>query len=220
MSFPTPTNGIGVPLVVTLTGTGLVKLASQLAKQTTSQNTAPSGTQFAAWFGGSFPGGADFDAVPGAGTGAAGATSGGIQYGLTLSLSAAGGFASTCQLTVVASDTQGNTESATPVYVSYADPTSTANVGLGGNANWRPSTASTGFPLPTNFNGQCASVSGSGLITAISVGQAIIEVQVPFAGNTLANMGSPAPSSPTGGDSQDPVVRQDVYAQIVVQVVP
>lgn len=202
MPFPTPTNGIGVPLVVTLTGTGLVKLASQLAKSTTSQNTAPSGTQFAAWFGGSFPGGADFDATPGAGTGAAGATSGGKQYGLTLSLSAAGGFASTCQLTVVASDTQGNTESATPVYVSFADPTFTG---------FNPKTASTGFPIPTNSNGQVASVSGSGLITALNVGQAIIEVQVPFAGNTLTNM---------SGDSQDPVARQEVFAQVVVEVVP
>lgn len=206
MSFPTPTNGIGVPLVVTVTGSGLVKLGSQLAKSTTTQNTG-SGSQFAAWFSGSTPGGADFSATPGAGTGAAGATPGGNQYGLTLSLSATGGFATTCQLSLVASDTQGNTESATGTYLCYNDPAFTG---------FNPKTASTGFPVPTHTDGRVASVSLSGgLITALAVGQAIVEIQVPFAGNTEGSF-----AAINSGDSVGSEVRQMDYAQIVVQVVP
>ena len=228
MTFPTPTNGINSALAVNLSGTNLIQLGTQVVNSKTSQNTAPSGTQFNAWFSGSFPGGADYAALPGAGTGAAGATDGTQQYGLTLSLSGktVNGvvLASTCQLTTTILDTQDNTVaqgSLNPVFVSYADPTSTTNVGSGGNANWKPSTASTGFPLPTNFNGQCASVSSTGLITAISVGQALIEVQYPFASNTLANMGAAGfGGSLAGGDSQDPVARQEIYAQVLVQVIP
>lgn len=222
MSFPSPTSGLATACAVTLTGTGLVKLGSQLVNQSSAQNTAPSGVQFKAWFdAASFPGGASFDAVSGVGGAGTGPTSGGKQYGLTLSLSATGGFATTCQLTVQATDVVGAATASTGVnYVSFADPVSSANVGAGGNANWRPSTASTGFPLPTNSNGQIASVSGSGLITALAVGQAIIEVQVPFALNTIPNMGSPAPASPTGGASNDPQVHDKVFSQVVVQVVP
>jgi hypothetical protein len=206
MSIPTPTNGQGTALVVTVSGTNVIRLGSQLIPAVASQT--PAAIALPAWFGAGNSLAGSFAARPGVvdangNTLPAGSTSGANQYGLTLSLSASGGFAATCQLTVQAYDEEGNTESDTGVnYVSYADPEFTG---------FSPSTASTGFPLPTNFDGSAADVSSTGLITAEAVGQAIIEVQVPFALNTLANM---------AGDSQDPMVRQMVYAQIVVQVIP
>lgn len=204
MSFPSPTSGLGTAAVVTCSGTGLVKLGSQLSQaDSAAQATAPSGVQFNAWFdAGSFPGGAYFAASSGVGATGTAPTAGGNQYGLTLSLSAAGGFASTCQLTVQATDVAGKAVADTGVeYVSYANPT---------GAFFNPKTASTGFPVPTHTNGSVASVSGSGLITAIAVGQAVIEVQVPFALNTIGTM-SVGPQT---------VVQEAVYAQIVVQVIP
>ena len=210
MSIPTPTNGINAAVAVSLAGTNLVQLGTPVVNSKTSQNTAPSGTQFAAWFSGGFPGGASFDAVPGAGTGAAGATDGTQQYGLTLSLSSKtlNGvvLSNSCVLTTTILDNQDNTQSQgtlSPLLVSYASPTASSN------SNWNPKTASTGFPVPTNSNGQVVTVSGS-TITAVSVGQAVIDVQFPFDSNTMTNM---------SGDSQDPVIRQAIYAQILVQVI-
>ncbi len=204
MSFPSPTSGLGTAAVVTVSGTGLVKLGSQLNQaDSTAQSAAPSGVQFNAWFdAGSFPGGRAFAASSGVGATGTAPTAGGNQYGLTLSLSAAGGFASTCQLTVQATDVAGKAVADTGVeYISYNDPTFTG---------FNPKTASTGFPVPTNNSGVVASVSGSGLITAIGVGQAIVEVQVPFALNTLTAQ----------TESYGTVAANSVYAQVVVQVVP
>jgi hypothetical protein len=184
----------------------LVKLGSQLNQaDSTAQAAAPSGVQFNSWFdAGSFPGGRYFSASSGVGATGTAPTAGGNQYGLTLSVSAAGGFASTCQLTVQATDVAGKAVADTGVeYISYADPTF---------SGFNPSVASatSGFPVPTRSNGVVASVSGSGLITAIGVGQAIIEVQVPFALNTIA----------TQSESYGTVAQEFTYAQIVVQVIP
>jgi hypothetical protein len=207
MPIPTPTNGISSALAVSLSGTGLVQLGTQVQNSQTTQNVAAPGTNFAAWFSGAGIPGRSFAAVPGAGTGAAGATDGTAQYGLTLSLGSKGGFNPTCAVTTTILDTQDSTiaqGSLTPVFVSYASPSAVSN------SNCNPKTAATGFPVPTNSNGQVVTISGS-TITAVSVGQAVIDVQFPFASNTLTNM---------SGDSQDPVVRQNIFAQITVQVVP
>lgn len=207
MPIPTPTNGISAGVCVSLTGTNLFQLGSQVQGSTTTQNSAAPGTNYAAWFSAAGIQGRSFAATPGAGTGAAGAIDGSAFYGLTLSLTSKGGFNPTCALTTTITDTQNNTVaqgSLSPVLVSYASPT------VASNSHWNPSTANTGFPVPTNSNGQVVTVSGS-TITAVSVGQAVIDVQFPFANNTLTNM---------SGDSQDPVVRQNIFATIVVQVVP
>ena len=207
MPFPTPTNGISSALSVSLSGTGLVQLGTQVQNSQTTQNAAAPGTNFAAWFSAAGIPGRSFAAIPGAGTGAAGAVDGTQVYGVTLSVGSKGGFNPTVALTTTILDTQDNTiaqGSLTPLLVSYASPT------VASNSHWNPSTASTGFPVPTNSNGQVVTVSGS-TITAVSPGQAVIDVQFPFASNTLSNM---------SGDSQDPVIRQNIFAQIIVQVIP
>lgn len=212
MPIPTPTNGVGAALAVSLTGTNLIQLGTQVQGSVTTQNAAAPGTNFPAWFSGAGIPGRSFAAVPGAGqgsvgTGAAGATDGSQQYAVTLSLTSKGGFNPTIALTTTIVDTQNNTiaqGALPPVIVSFASPTTVSN------SHWNPSTANTGFPIPTNSNGQVVTISGS-TITAVGVGQAYVEVEYPFASNTLTNM---------SGDSQDPVVRQNVRANVLVQVIP
>ena len=173
--FPNPTTDVNVANQIQLAGTGLVKLGSQVVAATSPQNTAPSGVQFKPWFGNSFPGGANFAAVPGNTTSPAGSVDGNPQYGLTLSLSATGGFASTCQLTPTVYDDLGNVQSQTQTvtYKSLNGPT---------GPFFNPSPlGNTGYPV-TDYTGagKVASVSSSGLITALAKGQAVIEVSYPY----------------------------------------
>ena len=121
------------------------------------------------------------------------------QYALSLSLSSANGLYSSCSLTAVIKDVADATvaQSQVPVYKSYNDPAA------GSPAWYRPSRGNAG---PETYNDNVASVSQSGVITAIAKGQAIIEVQYPVFSNTLGD------SSQTG----DPDMM--IYCQIVVTV--
>jgi len=143
----------------------------------------------------------------GQGTGAIPSTNHPVaQYALTLSLASKTisgvAYASTCQLTTTIKDVANTTFTGanSPVYKSYAYPS---------GAWYSPSvfTPPSGSPA---YNGQIASVSGSGLITGLHVGQCIIEVQF----STFDDVQNPATNTNTG----DP--WQMIYAQIVVNVVP
>jgi hypothetical protein len=121
------------------------------------------------------------------------------QYSLQLSLSSAGSLSNTCQLTTVIKDVANTTQSQTqsPVYKSYNDPAA-------GSPSWyRPSRGTAG---PETYNDNVASVSSTGLVTAIAKGQAIIEVQYPVFSNTLGDQ----------ANSGDPVMM--IYAQVIVVV--
>lgn len=117
------------------------------------------------------------------------------QYSLQLSLSSKGGLSNTCQLSTVIKDVANTTvsQSQSPVYKSYNYP-------LAGSPAWYNPKRQAGY------NDNVASVTSGGLITAVAVGQAIIEVQYPFAANTLGTF------SQTGNP------QEAIYAQIVVQV--
>lgn len=95
----------------------------------------------------------------------------------------------TCQLTASLVDVNNTAYSPVGsfVYKSYNNFTATESAFAG-------------------YSGKIASVSGSGLITALSPGQAIIEVQFPTFDNTLGN------DANTGNPDEM------VYAQIIVQV--
>jgi hypothetical protein len=136
-----------------------------------------------------------------------GASSSGVlpnaQYGLILSLSSAGGKSNTCQLTASAVDAKNNAYSTVGsfVYKSYNNPSN-------GSPSWyKPSRGSSTGNSVSNYNDNVASVSSSGLITAIAVGQAIIEVQFPTFDNTIGN------DANTGNPDEM------IYAQIVVEVI-
>jgi hypothetical protein len=151
-----PTDGLGVAAIVTLSGTGITKVGSQVALS-------------------------------------AGTTPGGTQYALSMNVGGSPN-AATCQLTVVLVDVKGNTysPSGTVVYKSYNDPTGA-------------------FYKPSNFGSYSAlvaSVSGSGLITALNPGQAIISVQFP----TFDNVQSPETDADTGNP------KDMIYSQIIVTV--
>jgi hypothetical protein len=111
-------------------------------------------------------------------------------------------YAATCQLTTTIKDVAGTTFTGTnsPVYKSYADP-----VGAWYNPSNVPAPA--GAPA---YSGLIASVSGSGLITGLHVGQCIVEVQY----STFDDVQNPATNTGTG----NPWAM--IYAQIVVNVVP
>jgi hypothetical protein len=132
------------------------------------------------------------------------------NYKLTLSLTAAGGHAITCQLTAAMVDAADTAYSpvGSAVYVSYNDP---AVDGDGDTAAWFN---------PSNFAGydaSVASVSSSGLITALALGEAIIEVQFPTFDNTLGNSASGAVD---GGSPMQQNPINMIYTQIVVSVIP
>lgn len=117
------------------------------------------------------------------------------QYALTLSLAGT----ATCQLTTVIKDVANTTISqvGTPVYKSYNNPAA------GSPAWYHPSPAT----IASNaYNANVASVSSSGLITAIAKGQAIIEVQFPVFDNTLGT------DTPTGNP------KEMIFVQIIVTV--
>jgi hypothetical protein len=188
-----PTDGLGSACYVQVTGTNITNCASgglTVATEATANDTR---------------------GLNGQGYGAVASTNHPVaQYALTLSLSGAtyGGtvYASTCQLTTVLKDVANTTYSGrvgSPVYKSYNDP-------LAGNPAWyRPSRGTAG---PETYNDNVASVSSTGLITAIAKGQAIIEVQFPTFDFTQAS-NDPEPAQASG----DPVMM--IYCQIVVSVV-
>jgi hypothetical protein len=147
--------------------------------------------------------------VGGTGQGAGAIPSGVLpvaQYALTLSLASKTingvAYHNTCQLTTVIKDAVNATFTGTnsPVYKSYADP-------VGAFYNPSPFVPPAGSPA---YNGIIASVSGSGLITGLAVGQCTIEVQF----STFDDVQTPATNTGTG----NPWAM--IYAQINVNVVP
>lgn len=179
-----PTDGLDVAAYVHVTGTGITNTSGGANKtQGSSASTNPYGGQGI-----------------GAGTSASG-TKPVAQYALQLSLAAAGGLAATCQLTVVLKDvinaTYSTSNTANIKYKSYNNPDA-------GTPTWYN---------PDNYGSytaDIASVSSSGLITALAVGQAIIEVQFP----TFDDVMTPQTDSNTG----NPTMM--ISCQIIVTVKP
>jgi hypothetical protein len=183
-----PTDGLNVAAYVQVTGTNITNPAN--GGLTVATEATPNDTR----------------GLNGEGYGAVASTNHPVaQYALTLSLSGAtyGGtvYADTCQLTTVLKDVANTTYTpvGSPVYKSYNDPAA------GAPAWYRPSAFA-------GYNGSVASVSSTGLITGLALGQAVIEVQFPTLDFASA-AADPEPSQASG----DPV--QMIYAQIVVTVV-
>ena len=190
-----PTDGLNVAAYVQVTGTNITNCAGgglTIATEATANDTTGlNGQGYGAVASSSKPVGAV------------------AQYALRLSLSGKtiGGtvYASTCQLNTVLKDVHNAayTGIQSPTYKSYNDP-------LAGNPAWyRPSNGQAG---PETYNPNVASVSSAGLITAIAVGQAIIEVQYPTFDFVQSSL-DPEPTKQSG----DPVMM--IYCQIVVTVV-
>lgn len=140
--------------------------------------------------------------LPGQGNGA---SSSGVlpnaQYSLLLNVSGSPN-PSTCQLTATAVDAKNNAYSTVNsfVYKSYNYP-------LAGSPAWyNPKRGSSTGNSVSNYNDNVASVSSSGLITAVAPGQAIIEIEFPVFDNTLGNQ-------PNTGNPYEMI-----YAQVIVQV--
>ena len=130
----------------------------------------------------------------------AGTTTGGHQYALSLNVGGTPNPA-TCQLTVTLVDVKGNTYSAlvnAVTYKSYNDPV---------GAFYNPSLIVLNNTSP-KYSALVASVSASGLITALNPGQAIIEVQFPC----FDEVQSPETDSDTGNP------KDMIYSQIICTV--
>jgi hypothetical protein len=191
-----PTDGLGVAAYVQVTGTNITNCSGGgLTPATESTANDSRGLN-----------GQGYGAVAGVRATPPGTSYPNAQYTLQLSLGSKtyGGVAyfSTCQLTTVLKDVANVTYSpaGSPTYKSYNDPDA-------GSPSWFRPSVFAGYS-----DGSVASVSSSGLITALAVGQAIIEVQFPtfdFAGSAL----DPEPSQASG----DPVMM--IYCQIIVNVV-
>jgi hypothetical protein len=113
------------------------------------------------------------------------------------------GYAATCQLTATAVDVKNNAYTTVNsfVYKSYNDPAA-------GSPAWynpKPGTSG-GITGNTTYNANVASVSSSGLITALNPGTAIIEVQFPVFDNDIGDQ------SNTGNPNEM------IYSQIIVTV--
>jgi hypothetical protein len=125
----------------------------------------------------------------------AGTTPGGHQYAVTLSLA----NSATTTLTEVLTDVKGNTYTrvGAAVYKSYNDPAFTG---------YNPSNAISGNGLLANqvaYSALVASVgASSGVITALHVGQAIVEAQFPTF------------------DSTTGIATGFIYSQVIVTVTP
>lgn len=188
----TPTDGKGVAAYVQVTGTNITNCAS--GGTTVATEATPNDTR----------------GLNGQGYGAVASTNHPVaQYALTLSLASKtyGGtvYSNTCQLTTVLKDVTNTTYTpvGSPVYKSYNDP-------LASSPAWyRPSRGTAG---PETYNENVASVSSSGLITAIAAGSAVIEVQFPTF-DFVAASNDPEPTQASG----DPVMM--IYCQILVSVV-
>lgn len=183
-----PTDGLGVAAYVQVTGTGITNRAG---------GGLTTGTEMT---GAGYPNGQGIGGVASTNHPVA-------QYALSLSVSASGGLAATCQLTTVLKDvantTYSTSNSGNTVYKSYNNPAA-------GSPSWyRPSPGTTGGTTGnTTYNASVASVSSTGLITALFPGQAIIEVQFP----TFDNVMTPEDDATTGNPTQM------IYAQIVCTV--
>ena len=182
-----PTDGLGVAAYVQVTGTNLSNRAN--GGLTVATEATPN----------------DTTGLNGQGIGAVASTNRpGAQYELVLSLSGAtiGGtvYASTCQLTTVLKDVANVTYSpvGSPVYRSESNPSA-------GSPAWYK---------PSNFAGytpDVASVSSSGLITALAKGQANIEILFPTFDNTESAQGEPFENVTDPNDM--------IYARVLVNVV-
>jgi hypothetical protein len=153
----------------------------------------------------------------GQGIGATASSSGGsdftvAQYALTLSLSSSGGFSNSEALTAALVDAQNNAYAATQDFVwrSLNNPSA-------GSPSWyRPSPGTSGGA--NSYDADVASVVASntedsvGTVTAISLGQAIIEVFYPTFDFASASV-DPEPSQAYG----NPVMG--IYAQVIVTVI-
>ncbi len=182
-----PTDGLGVAAFVQLTGTGLTNPSGGALTVSGEQGTN------------------------GQGIGAVASTNHPVaQYALTLSVSGTSPNAATSQLTVVLKDVANTTYTpvGSPVYVSYNNPSIDGDGDVPAWLNL------------SNFAGyspDVASVSSSGLITALHVGQAIIEVQFPFSDNTLGNG---ATGATDGGSPMQQNPTMMIFNQVIVTVVP
>jgi hypothetical protein len=182
-----PTDGLAVAAYVQVTGTNVVNNSGGVGS---SQGTT------------GFPLGQGIGAAPSTKHPQA-------EYELTLSLASKTingvAYSNTCQLTTVIKDVANTTYTpriGSPVYHSYGNPV---------GAWYNPSNGISGNGLLANqvaYSALTASVSGSGLVTALHVGQTIIGVQFPVFDNTLGNestMGNP---------------QEMVYVKIVCNVIP
>jgi len=190
----TPTDGFNVAAYVQVTGTNVV---NNSGGSSATQGTA------------GFPLGQGIGAAPSSKHPVA-------QYELTLSLSSALAgptgytvqYYNTCQLTTVLKDVANTsyTPAGSPVYKSYGNPAF---------SGYNPSNAISGNGLLKNqvaYSALIASVSGSGLVTSLHVGQTIVEVQFPTFDFVQSSI-DPEPIQASG----DPV--QMIYAQIIVNVI-
>ncbi|SRR6266496_1668267 len=188
-----PTDGIGVAAYVTLSGSN---------GNSVIHNTS---------------GGANkTDGGNGQGVGAGTAASGDFpvaQYSLTLSVSAAGGYETSLVCLATIKDVAND-----PVSVTNEIVTKSYN---------NPSAASGSWYNPSNYAGYSADVasvsdtasisvgSESFVITALAVGQAIVEVMFPTFDN---NLGDQATADVPNPESLNPLMF--ISAQVVVTVIP
>lgn len=187
MSSSNPTTGLGVAAYILLAGSSGSSVIHNSSGGTAKNN-----------------GGNGQGVGPGAPTAGSG-TSPVAQYSLTLSVSAAGGYASSLAVTATLVDAQNNAYNPNGdiVVKSYNNPSA------GSPAWYRPS----------NFAGYSADVAGVSTtdlsagneeftITALNPGQAIVECQFPTFDNT------------EGDQSQTGNPNDMIYVQVVVTVVP
>jgi hypothetical protein len=146
-----------------------------------------------------------------------GATAGGVfpnaQYAITLSLSGAGTYETTAALTASLVDVQNNPYDPSDldqfVALSYGDP------GAGSPAWYNPSNFA-------GYNANIASATAAGIsgstssitITALALGQCIVEVSFATFDNTLGNQATATTPNP---QSEQPL--QKIYAQVIVTVI-
>lgn len=182
---PTPTNGLGVAAYVTLSGSSgssVITNSSGGSNKSNGNNGQGIGPGTAA--SGSFPV---------------------AQYALTLSVSAAGGYASSLAVTAALKDVSNSAY--TPVGTIEAKSYN------------NPSAGSPAWYRPSNFAGYSADVAsvtdssasaGSEVftITALNPGQAIVECQFPTFDNA------------NGDDANTDNPKDMIYVQVVVTVIP
>jgi hypothetical protein len=142
-----------------------------------------------------------------------GATAGGTfpvaQYAITLSVSAAGTYETTADLTALLVDVQNN-----PYDPSDLDQFTAVSYN-------NPSAGSPSWYRPSNFAGysaDVASVAAAGIsgstagitVTALNPGQAVVEVAFATFDNTLGNSAQPPADQPL----------MKIYVQVLVTVIP
>jgi hypothetical protein len=189
----TPTDGLGVAAYVTLSGSN----GSSVITNSSGGSNKSNGNNGQ----GIGPGTAASGAFPVA------------QYALTLSVSAAGGYASSLAVTAALKD------------VSNSAYTPVGNIVAKSYNN--PSAGSPSWYRPSNFAGYSADVASVAeasvsagnevfTITALNPGQAIVECAFPTFDNTLGNQASgqmnPSP------EQLNPLMA--IYVQVVVTVIP